>query len=385
MLSSMQADSASCAGASEHASGSITLFACGDVMLGRGIDQLLPTPSDPRFFEPCVSSALSYVELAEKASGPIPRRVGFGYVWGDAFDAWESLRPRVRIINLETAVTASPKADRSKEIHYRMQPANVPCLTAAHIDCCVLANNHVLDWGPRGLLDTMKILRAAGIHTAGAGTNQAEAATPAVIEIPPARLLVYGFAVESSGVPRSWGATRRRPGVNWLADLSARTADDIARQIAQDRRRGDLVLASIHWGGNWGYELPPSAREFAHRLVDAGACDLLHGHSSHHPKAIEVYRHKLILYGCGDLLNDYEGIGGYETFRPELALMYFPTLNAASGDLLTLTMVPVHLHRFQIKNASEPERVWLTKMMDRECGQWGSRVACSSTGLLALQ
>lgn len=383
MLFGMQADPR--ASTEERASRPITFFLCGDVMTGRGIDQILPTPSDPRLFESYVRSARSYVELAEKASGAIPRRNGFDYVWGDAIEAWETLRPQARIINLETAITASNEADPTKGIHYRMHPANVPCLTAARIDCCVLANNHVLDWGRRGLLETVDTLHAAGMRTAGAGRDRREARAPAVIEVPCGRLLVYGFALSNSGVPRSWRATRRGAGVNWLADLSVRTAEGIGRPIARARRPGDLIVVSVHWGGNWGYEIPPAQREFAHRLLEMGACDLIHGHSSHHPKAVEIYRRKLILYGCGDFLNDYEGIGSYESYRPELTLMYFPTLNGASGNLVSLTMVPVRLRRFRINRASQDESAWLATTLDHECAQWGSRVARNSAGRLVLE
>ena len=133
------------AAAIEHDRHTVTLFVCGDVMTGRGIDQILPRPSDPRLFEPCVSSAVEYVKLAERVAGPIPRRVPFDYVWGDALRELEHARPDVRIVNLETAVTTSSEASPDKSIHYRMHPDNIQCLTVARIDCCILANNHVLD------------------------------------------------------------------------------------------------------------------------------------------------------------------------------------------------------------------------------------------------
>jgi Putative enzyme of poly-gamma-glutamate biosynthesis (capsule formation) len=81
------------------------------------------------------------------------------------------------------------------------------------------------------------------------------------------------------------------------------------------KQQGDIVVASIHWGGNWDYKVPREQREFAHKLIDEAGVDVIHGHSSHHIKGIEVYRGKLIMYGCSDLLNDYEGISGlYEDF-----------------------------------------------------------------------
>lgn len=79
---------------------------------------------------------------------------------------------------------------------------------------------------------------------------------------------------------------------------------------------------------------------FAHRLIDEAGVDIIHGHSSHHVKAIEVYKDKLILYGCGDFLNDYEGIGGYEEFRADLALMYFATVEPSTGKVFDLHMTP---------------------------------------------
>ena len=62
----------------------LTLFLCGDVMTGRGIDQVLPHPNPPHLMEPCVTSALQYVELAEQANGPIRKPVDFPYIWGEA-------------------------------------------------------------------------------------------------------------------------------------------------------------------------------------------------------------------------------------------------------------------------------------------------------------
>lgn len=362
----------------------VSLLLSGDVMTGRGIDQILPSPSDPRLFEPCVRSAVEYVQLAERVSGPIPRRATFDYVWGDASEIWSLHKPDARIINLETAVTASQDADPDKDIHYRMHPANVPCLTTAGIDCCVLANNHVLDWGRRGLEDTLSTLHAAGIRTAGAGRNEAEASSPAVIAIAHGRLLVYGVAFSSSGVPEAWRATRNGVGVNWLPDLSRGSVERIGQWIEHDRRRGDLVVVSLHWGGNWGYGISPSEHEFAHSLIDSAGVDLVHGHSSHHPKGIEVYRGKAVLYGCGDLLNDYEGIQGHESFRPELALMYFPAIETRSGEVAALTLEPVRIKRFQLQKASAEETAWLAAMMDRECRRLGSCTVGHRNGPLVV-
>lgn len=59
-------------------SGAITIFLCGDVMTGRGVDQILPHPSEPALYETCVDSALDYVAMAEKTNGLIKRPVDWG-------------------------------------------------------------------------------------------------------------------------------------------------------------------------------------------------------------------------------------------------------------------------------------------------------------------
>jgi poly-gamma-glutamate capsule biosynthesis protein CapA/YwtB (metallophosphatase superfamily) len=354
-------------------------------MTGRGIDQIFPSRSEPHLYEPCVSSAETYVELAESVSGAIPRKVGFDYVWGDALEELELVRPDARIVNLETALTTREDAWPDKGIHYRMHPANVGCLTAADIDCCVLANNHVLDWGVAGLEETLSVLHGAGIQTAGAGRNADEAAAPAILELGgTAKVLVFSFGFPSSGVRHEWCASLKRPGVNWLPDLSERSLKAIERQLSSYRRPGCLLIASLHWGGNWGYGISRREREFAHCLIDTAGVDLVHGHSSHHPKGIEVYRDKAILYGCGDLLNDYEGIAGHESFRGDLALMYFPALEATSGNLMGLAMAPMQMSKFRLNRTRPEDGSWLAKALDRECGGLGTSVALRADGRLEL-
>jgi len=363
----------------------ITLFLCGDVMTGRGIDQILPYPVHPKIYEPYMTSAKGYVKLAEEVNGPIPKPVGFAYIWGDALEELRRTNPDVRIINLETAVTASPEFWPGKGINYRMRPKNIPCITAAKIDCCVLTNNHVLDWGYAGMTETLTTLTGANLKAAGAGRNLSEAEAPAIIEVAgKGRVMVFGFGDESSGIPWLWGARSDRPGVNLLPDLSEETVRRIAKRISGLKQKGDWVVASIHWGGNWGYEVLNAQREFAHMLIDQAQVDIVHGHSSHHPKGIEVYQGKPILFGCGDFLNDYEGITGYEEFRGDLALMYFVTLDLATGNLVSLIMTPMQIKRFRLNYAHPDDVHWLQQVMDRESRSRGARIGLVNEYHLAL-
>ncbi len=370
---------------SSMASEFVTLFICGDVMTGRGIDQVMPHPSDPQLFEPYVRNAKEYVALAEQVNGPIPKPVDYTYIWGDALAEFQRMAPDVRIINLETSITTNDKHWPGKGIHYRMHPKNIPCLTAAEIDCCVLANNHVLDWGYQGLAETLQTLHDAKIKTAGAGRNHKEAAAPAIMEVSgETRIIVFSFGMESSGVPDEWAAGTNKGGVNQLPNLSAKTIRRIAEQIHSVKQPGDIVVASIHWGGNWGYHIPNDHIQFAHELIDSADADVIHGHSSHHPIGIEVYRDKPILYGCGDFLNDYEGISGYERYRDDLALMYFVRMEPVSGKLIGLEMVPTQIKGFRSNRASDVDTQWLQKTLNRECKKFDGRIELTKEQTLAL-
>lgn len=374
------------ADATQAERGTLTLFMGGDVMTGRGIDQILPHPGDPRLYEAYMKSARGYVQLAEAANGPVPQHVDYSYPWGDALAELARRAPGARIVNLETAVTARGEPWPDKAIHYRMQPANLPCLSAATIDCCVVANNHVLDWGAEGLADTLAALRGAGIQTAGAGGAEVEAARPAVLKLAGwGRILVFAWGLSSSGVPAEWAAGGKRPGVSFLRDLSTATVARIVQLVRQAKQPGDLVVASLHWGSNWGYAIPDEHRSFARALIDQAGVDAVYGHSSHHPRGIEVYRGKPIFYGCGDLINDYEGIGGYETFRSDLALLYFPGFDRHSRTMRTLSMVPMRRRRLRLERANDADSAWLQQTMDRECRALGCRVELVADGALALR
>jgi poly-gamma-glutamate synthesis protein (capsule biosynthesis protein) len=353
-------------------------------MTGRGIDQILPHPCDPLLHENYVKSARDYVRLAEEVNGRIPRAVKFSYIWGAALQELTRVQPDARIINLETSITRRG-AFVPKGINYRMSPENAVCLVSADIDCCVLANNHILDWGHAGLFDTLENLERLRIESAGAGLDIDQASAPAVLDLSGGgRILVFSVALETSGVPVTWVARSETPGVCLLPDLSDASVVRIAERVGRLRRTGDVVILSIHWGSNWGFEIPDEHSRFAHELIDKAGVSIVHGHSSHHPIAMEVYRNRLILYGCGDFLNDYEGISGYEEFLDDLTLMYFASVDLTSGKLLGLDMVPLQIRRFQLVHASGEDTDLLLETLDRECLKFGTRMIRKPDSRLAL-
>ncbi|MGW0734930.1 CapA family protein [Streptomyces sp. NPDC002851] len=343
----------------------MTLFFCGDVMLGRGVDQILPHPGDPKLREGYVLDAREYVRLAESASGPIPRPVAFDWPWGDALEVLDAAAPDARIVNLETSVTRSNAYAPGKDIHYRMHPDNLPCLACARPDVVVLANNHILDFGRPGLAETLDTLSAAGLRTAGAGRDAAAAHRPAIVPLDgDRRLLVFAFGMPSSGVPYDWAATDDLSGVSFVAGHYDVAASELADRVREMKRPGDIAVASVHWGTNWGYRLSRDQVALAHALIDAGA-DVVHGHSSHHPRPVETYRDKLVLHGCGDLINDYEGITGYEHYRDDLRLLYLVSLEPDTGRFTELRIAPLQARRMRLCHASVKDAEWLRSLLDR--------------------
>jgi poly-gamma-glutamate capsule biosynthesis protein CapA/YwtB (metallophosphatase superfamily) len=362
---------------------SATIFFAGDVMAGRGVDQILPHPADPQLNEPYIRDAREYVKLVEARSGTVPKPVPLAYVWGDALGAIE--RADARVVNLETSITRDGLPWPDKEVCYRMHPSNVGCLTAAHIDACALANNHVLDWGEAGLRETLDTLRAANVLVAGAGGTRAEAQSPAIVRLPgDARLLVFSIGSATSDVRASWGATDVLPGVDLVEDLSEEAAARIAARVEAHKRARDVVVASIHWGTNYGWDVPETFVRFAHALIEGGV-DVVHGHSSHHPRGIEVHRGKLVLYGCGDLLNDYEALDPDSEFRIDLALAYFATIDVERGTLSALRMMPLRIRKMRLERASSDDATWLATKVGLASERFGSKIAIGNDGALALE
>ena len=112
---------------------------------------------------------------------------------------------------------------------------------------------------------------------------------------------------------------------------------------------------------------------------------VVHGHSSHHAKGIEVYKEKLILYGCCDFLNDYEGISGHEAYRGDLSLMYFARIGPSTGNLISLHMTPMQIKKFRLNRASANDVVWLRDILNRKGKKFGTSIELNADNSLMLQ
>jgi len=153
--------------------------------------------------------------------------------------------------------------------------------------------------------------------------------------------------------------------------------------VQREKQRGAIVVLSVHWGSNWGYGVPREQVHFAHRMVDAGV-DVVHGHSSHHPRPIEVYAGRLVLYGCGDFVNDYEGIGGHERYRSDLRLLYRVSLTP-DGALAAAEIVPLRTRRLRLERATSADAEWLATVLDGKSRRYGVRLQRTSGDRITLR
>ena len=341
----------------------VRLFLGGDIMAGRAIDQMFQVHNPEKFGKPDHIPASQYRAWSEALYGGEFSPIKHDYIWGTALGIIDRANVDFRLANMEMAVTTSDDWF-SKTFNFRMHPANIACISVAKLNCCTLANNHILDFGKKGLIDSMYTLSENKIGFTGAGLNQESSRQPYTHDLPNGiRVVVHSWGAKDSGIPLSWEASGSIPGLNYLADYSETSTLQLIQVINEFRQEGDITIFSIHWGKNWVLQIPDAHRKLAHRLIDDAGVDIIHGHSSHHPLRFEKYQEKLILYGCGDLINDYEGHPKYKSMRIHLGLLYFVDLDIETKRLHKLTIVPVQRRRFRLEKPSNKDSAWLFKLI----------------------
>lgn len=220
------------------------------------------------------------------------RRNGFDYPYAKALPYLQA--PDLLVGNLENPITTGGVPAEDKKYVFKGHPDLVPSLKEAGFDVVSLANNHTLDQGVEGLLDTIRHLDEAGIPNMGAGNNDTEAFAPVVLE-------ANGFKVAY------FGLSRVVPWVSWKADKNvagvAETYDSrrAVAAIQQARVENDLIVVYAHWGEELS-EVPRSIETtLAREYIDAGA-DLVVGAHPHVLQGIELYKGKWIAYSLGNFI-----------------------------------------------------------------------------------
>ncbi|KAJ5697773.1 hypothetical protein N7488_011457 [Penicillium malachiteum] len=395
---------------------SYTITLIGDVMLGRQVDQILPTsidsPRDARNVSKIKSKHPSI--LSEEAYIP-------SAPWGTTIPLLRSTD--LFLINLETSVTTTNQAWPNKTYNYRMHPANLgPVLHAAHVDYASLGNNHVLDYSEEGLVETAWTLKEAGISFAGAGETTDEAYKPAVLRVPrsvqefhsrrvygkvvlPSQMdeehqrsesgnsgtdLRDGFRVHvysASDHPQDWASIPTFHFIDYSESTRERLKilcmeSGMKSNSSESDARPALKIFSVHWGPNYSWSPSDRIRSLAHFLVDECDVDIVYGHSSHHVQGVEVYHGNIILYGCGDFVNDYVF---RETFRNDLGAVWRVIVREAEKGRLTLERLeifPIRIEEFRacLLHVDDKDHIWVREKIGKLSVELGT-VAREELGL----
>lgn len=263
---------------------------------------------------------------------------GYDWPWGTMLPILQSTD--INLVNLETTLTGHTIAV-PKVFNFRADPDKVKSLINARIDVVNLANNHSLDFGPLGLLETLDVLHKSNIVTIGAGKNHEQAAAPAIIEKKGIRIGFFGC---SDNEP-DWLATTDKPGINYIKVGDIGSIKKIVKKL---RPHVDLIILSIHWGPNMREHPTKEFQQFAHEIIDSGV-DILHGHSAHIPQGIEAYKNKLILYDTGDFIDDY---AIDKRLRNDQSCFFI--VKAQKNKLLEVTLIPTIIENMQVLKAQDP-------------------------------
>jgi poly-gamma-glutamate capsule biosynthesis protein CapA/YwtB (metallophosphatase superfamily) len=199
------------------------------------------------------------------------------------------------------------------------------------------------------------------------------------------RAIIVSFAMLSGHMPVPWSADAEKPGVN-LIEASGLGLDVVKRSVADVKRPNDVLIASVHAGTNFGHEIEPAERDLFRRLIDEAGFDLIHCHSSHHVKAIELHNGRPILYGTGDLINDYEGLPARPeraAFSSNVGMIAFADFSPVSGACTGLFLCPTRLRRMRVERADADDAERLAAMLNRESACFGTRIE-NRDGLLAI-
>jgi len=272
----------------------------------------LPPTTEPPTTEPTTTSTTSTTEapsLTVAAGGDVQgdRMVGKYIDAHGGAAALANVAPYLKAADLAFVNLEGPISDKGtkfawKEYTFRSRLALMDGLTSAGIDLVSTANNHAVDCGTAGALDTIARLDKAGIAHAGSGADVSAARSPAILDSPAGKVAVLAFTDKYAP---GFAAGTDHPGVATIGDGSK-----VVEAIQAAKQKAEYVVVFFHWGIEYQSQIQSYQRTLAHRCIDAGA-DLVLGSHPHVIEGIEVYKDKLIAYSLGDFVFDHRpGITG---------------------------------------------------------------------------
>ena len=293
-----------------------------------------------------------------RSVSPIIQQRGPAYVWGNLLPVLRALD--LLVLNLETTLTRASRAV-PKVFNFKSAPENVAALRLAGVDVVTLANNHAMDFGAHGLLETLDVLERNEIAVVGAGATLAQAQQPVIREMKGLKIGIVGFTDNEPG----WLAGKTRPGINYcrVGDLAT-----FKRAIQPYVDSVDILVATWHWGPN-KREIPTDDFvHFAHQMIESGV-DIIQGHSAHVVQGIEVYNNKLILYDTGDFVDDY--IVG-PRLRNDHSFLF--EVGVTQEGITSVRLLPVLIDHMQVNRAHGDDFAQMVARMKRLCADFGTEL-----------
>lgn len=234
--------------------------------------------------------------LLDRGVGRRIGREGAGRVFADVKE--ELAGADVAFGNLENPVAARCRR-AAKKISFQARPLSADALVGAGLDLVALANNHTLDCGKGGLLETIDHLSARGLRWAGAGPTLAAAEAPVVLTVKGIKLAFVAFTDV---------APLRGPRRDVWAGVARASGFALRRAVAAARARADAVVVSLHWGVEYASRPSARQRELAQAAVEAGA-DLVLGHHTHTLQGLQAFAggsggRALVAYSLGNFVFD---------------------------------------------------------------------------------
>lgn len=273
----------------------ITITAVGDCTLGGDV----PTNGDDRFDK--------YVQ-----------RYGYDYFLANVRPLFEA--DDLTIVNLEGPLTTSKKKRSGRAYNFRGKPEYANILSGSSVEIANMANNHALDYGESGLMESVKVLTQAGIGVSGFSRSYTTE--------------IKGITVTSIGFTR-WDYSEKQ----------------VVKAVAAARKNCDLLIVSMHWGNEGEYETTSAQRSMGHAIIDAGA-DVVLGHHTHVYGGVEQYKGKYIVYSLGNFC-----FGGNGNPRDKRCLIFQQTFNVDQFGNVSdggINIIPALVSGSDTKNNFQP-------------------------------
>jgi len=258
--------------------------------------------------------------------------------------AFHEVRPVAQAADLFVVNLECPFTSRGEKIpknfNFRARPELVSALLAGGVGAVSLANNHMMDYGVLGLLDTLSTLDEARVPHFGAGRNLAEARRPAVLERRGVRIafLGYFFLADHNIEPPEVIATETTPGVAGHPSDTAILERMLREDVALARTDADLVIPFFHWGREGNHLPEPYQVRLGHAAIEAGAAAVLGSHP-HVLQGMELYRGAPIVYSLGNFVFG----GNWDPRQKESALF---RARFSSAGYLSSEIVPLQIDRY---------------------------------------